>query len=91
MHMEEVTELKQRGYSYDQIKDFLAKNGVEVKRSTLISFVRRAEQRAQREAEEKARAGTAGDTATENVISESKQVARGVPLQSKRGSARRQS
>lgn len=61
MHMEEVTELKQRGYSYDQIKEFLAKNGVEVKRSTLISFVRRAEQRAQREAEERAMATSAGE------------------------------
>lgn len=91
MHMEEVTELKQRGYSYDQIKEFLAKNGVEVKRSTLISFVRRAEQRAQREAEERAMATSAGGTPTESAIPEAKQVSTGLPLQGKRRSARQQS
>ncbi|MFY1903705.1 MULTISPECIES: hypothetical protein [Achromobacter] len=91
MHMEEVTELKQRGYSYDQIKDFLAKNGVEVKRSTLISFVRRAEQRAQREAEEKARSGTAVGIATESAIPEAKPVSKALPQQGKRGPTRRQS
>lgn len=89
--MEEVTELKQRGYSYDQIKDFLARNGVEVKRSTLISFVRRAEQRAQREAEEKARAGAPVEIASESAISEAKHVSKSLAVQGKRGPTRRQS
>ena len=50
-YLQQVTALKQQGYSYDQIKDFLAKNDVEVKRSTLISFVRRAELEAEKRAQ----------------------------------------
>jgi hypothetical protein len=39
---QEVLQLKERDYSYEQILEFLRKNDVEVKLSTLISFVRRA-------------------------------------------------
>lgn len=45
---QQVSALKQQGYSYDQIRDFLAKNDIDVKRSTLISFVRRAELKAEK-------------------------------------------
>lgn len=48
---EEVLKLRKLGYSYEQIQIFLQENKVEVKYQTLISFVRRFEQRQEEEAE----------------------------------------